>query len=154
MTDRFEQFSFIISGIYRKLQKIKRDEMVKRGYKGAFAQYLATLRRYEEGLTSTELCEVCDKDKAAVSRIIAEMEEKGLVQRPKKAVRGYRSKITLTEEGKKTADYFYERSRLAVQSLSDSSITDEQKENFYLTLNMIYEQIRKVSEEGIPVMEE
>ena len=94
MTDRFEQFSFIISGIYRKLQKIKRDEMVKRGYKGAFAQYLATLSRYEEGLTSTELCEICDKDKAAVSRIIAEMEEKGLVQREKKAVRSYRSKIT------------------------------------------------------------
>ena len=79
MTDRFEQFSFIISGIYRKLQKIKRDEMIKRGYKGAFAQYLATLSRYEEGLTSTELCEICDKDKAAVSRIIAEMEEKGIV---------------------------------------------------------------------------
>ena len=154
MVNNFEQFSAVISGIYRYTHKIERNEMVKRGYKGAFAQYLATLRRYEEGLTSTELCEVCDKDKAAVSRIIAEMEEKGLVQRPKKAVRGYRSKITLTEEGKKTADYFYERSRLAVQSLSDSSITDEQKEIFYLTLNTIYEQIRKVSEEGIPVIEE
>ena len=105
MTDRFEQFSFIISGIYRKLQKIKRDEMVKRGYKGAFAQYLATQSRYEEGLTSTELCEICDKDKAAVSRIIAEMEEKGLVQREKKAVRSYRSKITLTEKGKDVADF-------------------------------------------------
>ena len=154
MINRFEQFSQVISGIHRYIQKLQRNEMVKRGYKGAFAQYLVTLNRIEEGLTSKELCEVCDKDKAAVSRIIAEMEEKGLVQRPKKAVRGYRSKITLTEEGKKTADYFYERSRLAVQSLSDSSITDEQKENFYLTLNMIYEQLRKVREEGIPVMEE
>ena len=86
MISCFEQFLYIISKIHRQIQKIERTEMVKHGYKGAFAQYLATLRRYEEGLTSSELCEICDKDKAAVSRIIAEMEEKGLVEREKKIV--------------------------------------------------------------------
>ena len=84
MISRFEQFLYIISKIHRQIQKIERAEMVKQGYKGAFAQYLATLRRYEEGLTSSELCEICDKDKAAVSRIIAEMEEKGLIERKRK----------------------------------------------------------------------
>ena len=46
MKTRFEQFSFMISGIYREIQKIERDEMIKHGYRGAFAVYLATLGRY------------------------------------------------------------------------------------------------------------
>lgn len=154
MISRFEQFTVVISGIYRYIQKLERDEMIKRGYKGAFAQYLATLKRYEEGLTSTELCLVCDKDKAAVSRIIAEMEEKELVQRPKKAIRGYRSKITLTEKGRETADYVFERALAAVQSVSGELMSDEQREIFYLTLDSIYKNLRKVSEEGIPAAED
>ena len=154
MISRFEQFTVVISGIYRYIQKLERDEMIKRGYKGAFAQYLATLKRYEEGLTSTELCLVCDKDKAAVSRIIAEMEEKGLVRRPKKAIRGYRSKITLTEKGRETADYVFERALAAVQSVSGDLMSDEQREIFYLTLDSIYKNLRKVSEEGIPAAED
>ena len=154
MISRFEQFTVVISGIYRYIQKLERDEMIKRGYKGAFAQYLATLKRYEEGLTSTELCLVCDKDKAAVSRIISEMEEKGLVQRPKKAIRGYRSKITLTEKGRETAEYVFERALAAVQSVSGELMSDEQREIFYLTLDSIYKNLRKVSEEGIPAAED
>ena len=150
MTDRFEQFSFIISGIYRKLQKIKRDEMEKRGYKGAFAQYLATLSRYEEGLTSTELCEICDKDKAAVSRIIAEMEEKGLVSREHKNIRTYRSKIVLTEKGRNTADYVAERAKAAISAVSDGVMDENQREVFYSTLDVLYKNLQKVSREGIP----
>ena len=151
MISRFEQFSLIISGIHRKLQKIERAEMVKRGYKGAFAQYLATLSRYEEGLTSTELCEICDKDKAAVSRIIAEMEEKDLVQREKKVVRSYRSKITLTEKGKETADFVAKRAEAAVEAVSGSVMTDEQREFFYAILDNLHKNLQKVGTEGIPL---
>ena len=52
MINRFEQFSQVISGIHRYIQKLQRNEMVKRGYKGAFALYLVTLNRVSEGLTS------------------------------------------------------------------------------------------------------
>lgn len=153
MISRFEQFSLIISGIHRKLQKIERAEMVKRGYKGAFAQYLAVLSRHEEGLTSTELCEVCDKDKAAVSRIIAEMEEKGLVQREKKVVRSYRSKITLTEKGKETADFVAKRAEAAVSAVSGSLMSEEDREVFYEILDNLYKNLQKVGTEGIPAEE-
>ena len=149
MISRFEQFSYVISGIHRQIQKIERAEMIKRGYKGAFAQYLATLHRYEEGLTATELCEICDKDKAAVSRIIAEMEEKGLVERQKKVVRTYRSKITLTEKGKETAEFVAERAKLAISTVSDEVMDDRQREMLYSTLDKLYKNLRKVVEEGI-----
>lgn len=148
MISRFEQFAYVISGMHRLIQKIERAEMIKRGYKGAFAQYLATLRRYEEGLTATELCEICDKDKAAVSRILAEMEEKGLVERQKKIVRTYRSKITLTEKGKETAEFVAERARKAVSAVSE--MDPEQREVLYSTLDTLYKNLLKVSEDGIP----
>lgn len=150
MTSRFEQFTMVISGINRYIQKLERNEMIKRGYKGAFAQYLAVLKRFEEGLTSTELCEVCDKDKAAVSRIIAEMEEKGLVSREHKNIRTYRSKIVLTEKGRNTADYVAERAKAAISAVSDGVMDENQREVFYSTLDVLYKNLQKVSREGIP----
>ena len=150
MTSRFEQFTMVISGINRYIQKLERNEMIKRGYKGAFAQYLAVLKRFEDGLTSTELCEVCDKDKAAVSRIIAEMEEKGLVSREHKNIRTYRSKIVLTEKGRNTADYVAERAKAAISAVSDGVMDGNQREVFYSTLEVLYKNLQKVSREGIP----
>lgn len=150
MESRFEQFKMAISGINRYVQKIERNEMVKRGYKGAFAQYLAVLKRFEEGLTSSELCEICDKDKAAVSRIIAEMEEKGLVSREHKNIRTYRSKIVLTEKGRNTADYVAERAKAAIAAVSDGVMDENQREVFYSTLDVLYKNLQKVSREGIP----
>ena len=147
---RFEQFSFVISGIYREIQKIERDEMIKHGYRGAFAVYFATLKRYEEGLTSAEICELCDKDKAAVSRIIAEMEEKGLAERAKSSPRGYRAKIVLTEKGKEIADFVEKRAMSAVGAVSGEMMTETQREFLYATLDTIYKNLRKVSREGLP----
>ena len=81
MLDRFEHFSYSISNIYRHIVKIEREEMEKYGLRGSYVQYLLAMKRYPEGVTSTQLCEICDKDKAAISRVIAEMESKGLVKR-------------------------------------------------------------------------
>lgn len=147
MITRFEQFSFMISGIYREIQKIEKDEMIKHGYRGAFAIYLATLHRCPDGLTAAKLCEICDKDKAAVSRIVAEMEEKELVKREKN---GYRAKIFLTEKGTETAEFVAKRAIAAVCAVSGESMTDQQREFFYSALETIYKNLRKVSKEGIP----
>ena len=77
MVDRYERLSGLISGIYRQIQKLEREEMEKYGFKGAFAQYLLAMNHHPEGLTAAQLCDACDKDKAAVSRVLAEMEELG-----------------------------------------------------------------------------
>ena len=66
MLNRFEQFSSVMFGIWRDVQKIERDEMIKYGYKGAYAQYLVTLSQHPDGLIVSRLSEICDKDKAAV----------------------------------------------------------------------------------------
>ena len=75
MINRFQEFSVSIAAIYRHIQKIERAEMVQYGLKGSTAQYLTALRLHEEGLTASQLCEVCDKDKAAISRVLTELED-------------------------------------------------------------------------------
>ena len=149
MLSRFEQFSFVISGINRYIQKLERDEMVKYGYKGAFAQYLAVLNRYPDGLTAAQLCDICDKDKAAVSRISAEMEAKGLLLRECGNDSGYRARLKLTDEGRRAADYVCRKAQAAVAAVGDQ-LTDEERRILYGTLDLIASKLQALSKEGIP----
>lgn len=145
MINRFAQFSYVISSIYRNIQKIEHDEMIKLGYKGAFAQYLVVMSQQPAGITSSKLCEICDKNKAAVSRIINEMEEKGLVIRN----HSYKALITLTAKGEKLAKYVCEKAELAVEEVG-KSLSDEQRRLLYSTLSQITDSVQKISEEGLP----
>ena len=81
MITRFEQFSAAISTIYQSMAKIERMEMAKYGLKGPHAQCLLAMKRHPEGITAARICEVCEKDKAAVSRILSELEAAGMVVR-------------------------------------------------------------------------
>ena len=146
--NRFEQFSYVISGINRHIQKIERDEMIKYGYKGAFAQYLVAIRRYPEGITSAKLCEICDKDKAAVSRVVTEMQEKGLIRR-EGSDRRYNALIKLTDEGLQAAAYVDERAEATIEAVGNE-MTDESRAAFYATLDFIANKLQTISKEGLP----
>lgn len=146
MLNRFEQFSFLISGINRYIQKIERDEMEKNGYKGAFAQYLVILNRFPEGITLTTLCELSDKDKAAVSRAVTQMEQVGLVER----IYGdgvYKYHIALTEKGKETTAFVFERAKEAVNAVGDE-MTEEERRFFYGMLELISSRLEEFSKRG------
>lgn len=149
MYARFEQFSSTISSIYRDIQKIERDEMVKYGVKGAYAQYLAALRRHPQGLTATQLCEACDMDKAAVSRIVHEMETRGFVVRESSGDSRYRARIRLTEEGYSAAEYVRSRAEIAVQEVG-RDLSEEDRRVFYAALESIAARLQIISKEGIP----
>lgn len=146
MLDRFEQFSAAISAIYRDIQKIEKAEMDRLGYKGAFAQYLVLLRRYPEGLTAVEVCELCDRDKAAVSRVMAEMEEKGLLTRIGNA---YRARLVLTEQGLDAADFVACRAEVAVLE-AGKGLSDRDRAIFYEALSLISSNLQILSKEGLP----
>ena len=149
MRSRFEQFAGAISGIYRQIQKLEREEMEKYGLKGAFAQYLVVMNRHPEGLTATRLCEICDKDKAAVSRVIAEMEEKGLLAKVGSNEHPYRAMLALTEQGRAAADYVAERARVAVAGASEG-LTDDNRKVLYAALDLIYTNLEQICKDGIP----
>ena len=147
--NRFEQFSYVISGINRHIQKIERDEMIKYGYKGAFAQYLVAIRRFPEGLTSAKLCEICEKDKAAISRVLNEMQEKGLIFRESTGENRYNALIKLTDEGLRAVAFVDERAEAAIEAIGNE-MSDEKRAEFYATLNFIAAKLQTLSKEGLP----
>jgi len=149
MLSRFQQFSYVISEINRHIQKIERDEMIKYGCKGAFAQYLVALLSHPEGLTATRLCQLCDKDKAAISRIVSEMQEKGLVTRSAETARAYNAPIKLTEYGRNAAEHVCLKARAAVKAVG-GEMSEEERRVLYSLLDTIAGKLQTLSEEGIP----
>ncbi len=149
MITRFEQFSSSISGIYKQIQKIERAEMVKYGLRGSFAQYLLVIRRHEDGVTSVALSEICDKDKAAISRVVAEMEEKGLIYRSYVGENRYRALLKLTEQGKEIADHVSERAKIAVEA-AGKGLSDANRRIVYEALALIAGNLGAICEDGIP----
>ena len=149
MITRFEQFSSSIASLYKYIQKIERDEMIKYGLKGSFAHYLLAIRQYENGITASNLCEICDKDKAAISRVIAEMEQKELIYRKATGTNLYRAMLMLTEKGKSAADHVNERAKIAVEA-AGKGLTEESRQAFYAALNLIASNLQAISQEGIP----
>ncbi len=148
MVSRFEQFSTSISCIYRYIQKIERMEMEKYGLKGPHAQCLLTMSRYPEGITAARLCEACDKDKAAISRMVAELEEKGLILRDTVGGVRYRAQLRLTELGEAAANHVEQRARLAVEE-AGAGMTDQQRVTLYAVLGLIAGNLQTICEEGL-----
>lgn len=147
MVSRFEHFSSSISCIYRYIQKIERVEMEKYGLKGPYAQCLLAMRRYPEGITAARLCEVCDKDKAAVSRMVAELEEKGLISRSDGGVR-YRMQLKLTRLGEEAADHVEQRAKLAVEE-AGAGLSDRQRTTLYTVLDLIADNLQQICVKGL-----
>lgn len=148
MVERFEKFSTLISSINKYVLKIEADEMISMGLKGSFAQYLVAMNRYPEGVTSSMLCEICDKDKGAVSRAIAEMQDKGLINQRGLLGSRYRAKHTLTEEGKKIAEYVSQKAVKAV-SMANVGLSEEDRKTFYKVLEIYYCNLKSVYDNGL-----
>lgn len=152
MIERFEQFSYSINVIYRYVLKIEREEMEKFGYRGSYALYLAIMYHFPDGLTASKLSEISDRDKAGISRIVTEMEQKGLITRQGNHDNFYRSKLVLTEKGREVADLVRKKAIYAVSRAGDG-ISDEDRKTFYDCLFSISSNLKKISSEGIPDFE-
>lgn len=148
MLERFEQFSISVSSIYRSIQKIERVEMAKHGLKGPHAQCLLAIKKHPEGITAARLCEVCEKDKAAVSRTLAELEEVGMIYRENRNGSRYRSALMLTEQGEIAAEAVVEKARMAVER-AGIGFGEAEREVFYRVLAIIAGNLHKLCKEGL-----
>lgn len=147
MVSRYELFSSAISSIYHEIQKIERMEMANHGLKGPHAQCLLAMGRHPEGITAARLCESCEKDKAAISRILTELESAGMILRQQNGTR-YRVNLTLTQQGKKAAQAVVEKARLAVE-LAGTGFNEEEREIFYRVLTKIAGNLRVIGRDGL-----
>lgn len=148
MIGRFETFTLALSEIMSSWNKIATEEMKPFGLKGNSVIYLIALFKHPDGLTAANLCEMCDRDKAEVSRAISAMEKKGLVTRTNTTASGYRANITLTDEGRKTTHILRERVKLAVEK-GGEGLSEGQRDEFYNALSVIGGNLKRISKEGL-----
>lgn len=123
--------------------------MEKYGLKSSHAVYLATLSRYPEGVSSCKLCEISGRDKSDVSRMVSILESKGLVFRKNESANLYRAAICLTDEGKEAAEHVQHRAMIAVD-MAGQGLTEDERETFYRALDIISENLRVLSKDGLP----
>ena len=148
MESRYEVLGGSISSIYHDIQKIERREMAKYGLKGPHAQCLLAMKKYPQGITAARLCEICDKDKAAISRTLSELETAGMVLRENRNGSRYRASLTLTEQGLAAAESVVEKARLAVEK-AGIGFGEEEREVFYRVLSIIAGNLHKLCREDL-----
>lgn len=100
MLQRFEDFVTGITVCYKYIQRIKSAEMTEFGLKGTHVMCLFFLHRHPEGLTAAQLCQLCAEDKAAISRSLAVLQDKGFISAGEKK---YRALLHLTDKGEEVA---------------------------------------------------
>ena len=148
MENRYELLSSSISCMYHDIQKIERVEMARYGLKGPHAQCLLAMKKHPEGITASRLCEICEKDKAAISRILTELENCGMILRESRNGSRYRADLKLTEEGKVAAEAVVEKAHLAVE-LAGTGFGEEEREVFYRVLAIIAENLHGLCKKGL-----
>ena len=148
MVGRFEVFTFALSELTTHWNKIAAEEMKSLGLKGGCILYLIALFKHPDGLTAAQLCEMCNRDKAEVSRAVSAMLSKGIVDRVNTTVSGYRANIRLTEKGREITHQLRERVKLAVEK-GGEGLTDDYREAFYSALGIISANLKNISKEGL-----
>ena len=144
--ERFESFTTAVTKAYKCIQKIKLIETERMGLKANHVMYMHYLGKNPEGLTATELCKLCIEDKAAVSRTILDLNNKGFVKPVESdSNRKYRTKIMLTDEGINVNKKFKESIAIAVNKAS-KNLNDLDRENFYRVFFDITDNLEMICE--------
>ena len=148
MITRYELFSSSVATLSRDIQAIERTEMAKFGLKGPHAQCLLAMLRHPLGITAAQLCELCAKDKAAISRTVSELIEARMVRREARNGSIYRAALHLTEQGRAAADAVSRRAKVAVEA-AGAGLNDAQREVFYHVLAVIADNLHAICKNGL-----
>ncbi len=145
MEERYQLFTGLILNISRCIQKIKNSEVAELGLKGKQVQCLFFLHKLPEGASLTQLCDLCDEDKGAMSRTIKELMEKNLVYVDEKSTQKYRNPIKLTKNGKDNAGIVTEKINHML-AMGGDGINDAEREIFYKSLTTVSNNLTAICE--------
>ena len=149
MEDRFERFTFSIFEREKCWHKLTGEEMAEYGLKGSHSVYLTALSKSKDGISATDLCEICGKDKADVSRMMKIMIDKGLIVKEGSHKNNYGGVYKLTESGFAAAEKVKQKVNIAVDAAS-KNLSDENRKALYDSLELISANLRDLVVNGIP----
>ena len=135
MKERFKTFTVLIAKISRNVKKIKNQEMAEYGLRSVHVTCLYYLYS-SESLTATELCELCEEDKATISRALDFLEENGYIVCESKLAKRYKSPIVLTEKGEELGKKITDKINFVLDEIC-IDLTEEERVEFYRSLAII-----------------
>ncbi len=147
MEQRFETFTVLITAISRSIRRIKTGEMEEFELKSPHVSCLYYLYK-RSALTSKELCDICDEDKANISRSIEYLEKNGYLVCLSTAQKRYRSPLELTEKGKQVASIIAEKIDCMLKEAS-VGVSDEDRAVMYRSLDRINKNLQNICEKYI-----
>ena len=134
MQERFETFTVLINRISRDIRRIKNQEMASYHLRSAHVSCLYYIYSLD-GVTSAELCEHCEEDKATISRAVDYLETNGFLLRGTSAKR-YKSPLLLTEKGRDAGKRITEKIGGILETVSHA-LTEKERIEFYRCLSTI-----------------
>ena len=143
MINRFEHFTMDIFSITRSWNRLANEEMKKYGLRGAYGLYLVMIAGSEGQITAAKLADLCQRDKADVSRAVAAFQKKGILKPYGESK--YRASLILTKEGKELALQISRRASEVIGQ-AGQDISEEMRDNMYQCLDSISLRMREICE--------
>lgn len=147
MQERFEAFTVLITRIGRSIKRIKAEEMADFDLKGPYVSCLYYLSQ-AESMTSAELCERCDEDKAAISRSLDYLQKTGLVICGEGGTRRYKNPLSLSAKGREVCRGMSEKIERIVAAAS-AGLNDDERHTMYRALTLISDNLDAIHTKGI-----
>ncbi|MDD4125496.1 MAG: hypothetical protein PHW77_07225 [Eubacteriales bacterium] len=145
--DRYDMFIYLISGIYKNIQRIRNGKANEDGIKSVNTMWLLQLRNETEGITASELAQKCLVDKSLISRELVQMERSGLIRCDITLEDlKYQRKIFLTEKGRNIAGKYSEFAS-RIQAIISREYNGEDIAIFYRVLHTFFEKIEEAANE-------
>ena len=145
MEDRFQLLTANIAKMSRYIKRIKSEEMadIEAGLKGPHVSCLYYIYKSNGTMTAKEITEVCDEDKAAISRSLDTLEKDGYISCESKTEKRYKSPISLTEKGKDVAVKVVKKIDKIVD-LAGVGLSEENRKIFYESLALIGKNLKNL----------
>ena len=144
MQERFETFTVLINRISRDIRRIKNQEMAVYHLRSAHVSCLYYIYSLD-GVTSAELCEHCEGDKATISRALDYLETNGFIVRDSDRVKRYRNPLRLTEKGQEVGKRIAERIGAVLDTVS-RTLTEDERAALYRSLSAISRSLNAIAQ--------
>ena len=142
MQERFQAFTVLITRLNRCIRKIKTEEMAEYDLKSPHVSCLYYLFK-SDFLTARQLCDICEEDKANISRAIDYLENNGFIVCCSDSEKRYKCPLTLTEKGRVTAKRISEKIDHILMNVGEH-LSEENREIMYRSLSTVCEDLQKI----------
>lgn len=144
MTERFDEFTSLITNIYRNIKKIRNDEMAEYNLKSMHLSCLHYMYKYQK-LTAAQLCDIALEDKANVSRCLRYLQDEGYIAPNENIPRKYQCFFRLTKKGMSVALGIEEKIK-NILNITGRDLKAEDREIMYSSLRSINDNLSKISD--------